>query len=79
VTTIIYVVRQYDQLKVRAEFWNWEASQRLFDLIGKPRYYPKEFIDSGEIKPPKGVKFRIVTYSGGYPHHSKKEIETIRT
>ena len=69
--TIIYVIRQYDLLRNQAEFWNWELFQKLFDLIGKPRYYPKELIDSGEITPPKGIPFRVVTYKGKYPHNTK--------
>ena len=76
-TTILSVIRTYDQLKVQAEFWNWEVSQKLFDLMEKPRYYPKEFIDSGGVKPPSGVKFRLVTYLGKYPDNIKK-IKVIR-
>ena len=69
---IIYVIKDLSDLKLGGEFLKYETIERVFELIGKQRYYPASFVRAGLI--PKGVE-RLRLGVGANRQYSEEIIE----
>ena len=64
---ILLIIEDYDNLRIGDYTYNISNSEQIFDLIKKPRYYPREILSKVKLK--KGKKYRI-----GISKNGKEEI-----
>lgn len=57
---IFLIIEDYDNLRIGDYTYNISNSEQIFDLIGKPRYYPSEILS--RVKLEKGKTYRIGFY-----------------
>jgi hypothetical protein len=60
IVLILLVVRDLNQLTAGEEMMGFEIFERIFDIMGKPRYYPEISFLAERVKPPpKGTPYRL--------------------
>ena len=60
IVMLLFVMRDLNNLKFGEDIISFEPYESIFDEMGEKRYYLKEDIESGRVKPPKGVKYKII-------------------
>ncbi len=54
---VLLIIEDYDSLRIGDYTYNISNSEQIFDLIKRPRYYPREILN--RVKLEKGKKYRI--------------------
>lgn len=67
-----------DNLSWKEEKRTFEPYAKTFEAIGLLRYYPKEVIDSGRVKPPLDKDYRLAVYTKPYPDFTGMKVEIIK-
>lgn len=60
VIILLLATRELDMLRFGEEAVSFEPYERVLDVIGKPRFYPKELVEAGRIKLHAGKLHRVV-------------------
>ena len=58
VITLLLVLRDLNNLSYGEEMVSFEPYETIFDVLEKPRFYRKEDIKSGRVKPPQNKSYR---------------------
>jgi hypothetical protein len=61
---VLFIIRDLNNLRLKGELLAYESGQKVFDAIGKPRYYHADSIASGLVRP-KGKIFRVGFHKPG--------------
>lgn len=69
---IIYVIKDLSDLKLGGAFLKYETIERVFEFIGKERYYPAPYVRPGLV--PSGIE-RLRVGIGENRHYSEAIIE----
>lgn len=73
--TVLYVIKDLSDLNLGGEFLKYETIERVFEFIGRPRYYPLSHVREGLV-PPGIERFRLGVGGGG--DYSAKIVEVTR-
>jgi len=58
VIVLVLILQDLSDLSFGEETVSFEPYEKVFDVIGKPRYYLKKDIKSGRVKPRAGLEYR---------------------
>lgn len=73
---VLLIIRDLQNLMLGGQALLEESGQEIFELIGKPRYYNKYFLDKGRNSVPKFVKeYRLGLHQ---PGNQKLEIKLVK-
>ena len=62
---ILLIIEDYDDLRIGDYTFNISNSEQLFDLLGKPRYYPKGILNRVKLVHGKTYRVGVINYSTG--------------
>ena len=74
ILTILLVIKDLESLRWGSEVIWVDIYERVFDVIGMPRYYSEDMMKSG-IKIPKNKDYRYVTYDA----NNNKKIKLVKS